>query len=126
MPYYGIDKKMDFEQNNDKFENEEHMFTITVDTDDSVPYDIQEQTFVTNGGDKMAVTKGKKQENVSDKDKALEAALMQITKQYGQGAVMKLGDDNAALNVEAISTGSISLDLAMGIDSLCRGMPMQF
>ena len=89
------------------------MFTITVDTDDSVPYDIQEQTFVTNGGDKMAVTKGKKQENVSDKDKALEAALMQITKQYGQGAVMKLGDDNAALNVEAISTGSISLDLAI-------------
>ena len=97
------------------------MFTITVDTDDSVPYDIQEQTFVTNGGDKMAVTKGKKQENVSDKDKALEAALMQITKQYGQGAVMKLGDDNAALNVEAISTGSISLDLAMGIGGVPKG-----
>lgn len=97
------------------------MFTITVDTDDSVPYDIQEQTFVTNGGDKMAVTKGKKQENVSDKDKALEAALMQITKQYGQGAVMKLGDDNAALNVEAISTGSISLDLATGIGGVPKG-----
>ncbi len=97
------------------------MFTITVDTDDSVPYDIQEQMFVTNGGDKMAVTKGKKQENVSDKDKALEAALMQITKQYGQGAVMKLGDDNAALNVEAISTGSISLDLATGIGGVPKG-----
>lgn len=97
------------------------MFTITVDTDDSVPYDIQEQMFVTNGGDKMAVTKGKKQENVSDKDKALEAALMQITKQYGQGAVMKLGDDNAALNVEAISTGTISLDLATGIGGVPKG-----
>ena len=69
----------------------------------------------------MAVTKGKKQENVSDKDKALEAALMQITKQYGQGAVMKLGDDNAALNVEAISTGSISLDLATGIGGVPKG-----
>ena len=69
----------------------------------------------------MAVTKGKKQENGSDKDKALEAALMQITKQYGQGAVMKLGDDNAALNVEAISTGSISLDLATGIGGVPKG-----
>ena len=69
----------------------------------------------------MAVTKGKKQENVSDKDKALEAALMQITKQYGQGAVMKLGDDNAALNIETISTGSISLDLATGIGGVPKG-----
>ncbi|MEG0157450.1 MAG: recombinase RecA [Anaerovoracaceae bacterium] len=56
-----------------------------------------------------------------EKDKALEAALMQIKKQYGQGSIMKLGDDAMRLNVEAISTGSISLDLATGIGGIPRG-----
>ncbi len=55
-----------------------------------------------------------------DKAKALETALAQIKKQFGEGAVMRLGQDNA-LNVEAIPTGSLSLDLALGIGGLPRG-----
>ena len=59
--------------------------------------------------------------NKSEKDKALEAAMAQIQKQFGKGAVMKLGDDDAKLNIEAISTGSMSLDLATGIGGVPRG-----
>ncbi len=55
-----------------------------------------------------------------EKKKALEAALVQIEKQFGKGAVMKLGQDSA-LNVEAISTGSIGLDIALGIGGVPRG-----
>lgn len=55
-----------------------------------------------------------------DKKKALEAALAQIEKNYGKGAIMRLGDD-IPVNVEAISTGSISLDLALGIGGVPRG-----
>ena len=55
-----------------------------------------------------------------DKAKALETALAQIKKQFGEGAVMRLGQDSA-LNVEAIPTGSLSLDLALGIGGLPRG-----
>ncbi len=55
-----------------------------------------------------------------DKAKALETALAQIKKQFGDGAVMRLGQDSA-LNVEAIPTGSLSLDLALGIGGLPRG-----
>lgn len=56
-----------------------------------------------------------------DREKALENALAQIQKQFGKGAVMKLGDDDAHLNIEAISTGSMSLDLATGIGGVPRG-----
>ena len=57
---------------------------------------------------------------MADKKKALETALLQIEKNYGKGAVMRLGE-NSSLNVEAISTGSISLDHATGIGGLPRG-----
>lgn len=57
---------------------------------------------------------------MADRQKALETALQQIEKQFGKGAVMKLGQ-NTAMNVEAISTGSLSLDLALGIGGLPRG-----
>ena len=57
---------------------------------------------------------------VSDRKKALETALMQIEKEFGKGAVMKLGD-NRAMNVEAISTGSLSLDIALGIGGVPKG-----
>ncbi len=50
----------------------------------------------------------------SEKEKALQTALAQIEKQFGKGAVMKLGQ-NSSLNVEAIPTGSVSLDIALGI-----------
>ena len=56
----------------------------------------------------------------NDKDKALEAALAQIQKQFGKGAIMKMGDETH-LNIEAISTGSISLDIATGIGGVPKG-----
>ena len=55
-----------------------------------------------------------------DKQKALETALTQIEKQFGKGAVMRLGQ-NAAMNVDAIPTGSLSLDMALGIGGLPKG-----
>ena len=48
-----------------------------------------------------------------DKLKALDAAISQIEKQYGKGAVMKLGDSGANMNVETVPTGSLSLDIAL-------------
>ena len=56
----------------------------------------------------------------SEKMKALEAALGQIEKQFGKGSVMKLGD-YTAMNVEAIPTGALSLDIALGIGGIPRG-----
>ena len=56
----------------------------------------------------------------SDKKKALETAIAQIEKNFGKGAIMRLGDD-IPVNVEAISTGSLSLDLALGIGGVPRG-----
>ncbi len=57
----------------------------------------------------------------ADKLKALEAALGQIEKAYGKGSIMKLGDQEAHLNVEAIPTGSLSLDLALGVGGIPKG-----
>ena len=59
--------------------------------------------------------------NKSEKDKALEAAMAQIQKQFGKGAIMKLGDDSAQMNIDSISTGSISLDIATGIGGVPKG-----
>jgi recombination protein RecA len=59
--------------------------------------------------------------NKDDKAKALEAAMLQIQKQFGKGSIMRLGDDETSLNIEAISTGSISLDIATGIGGIPRG-----
>ncbi|MBO5504243.1 MAG: DNA recombination/repair protein RecA, partial [Lachnospiraceae bacterium] len=55
------------------------------------------------------------------KIKALDAALMQIEKQYGKGAVMKLGDPASRMEVETIPTGSLSLDIALGLGGIPRG-----
>ena len=57
----------------------------------------------------------------AEREKALDNALAQIQKQFGKGAVMKLGDDEAQLNIDAISTGSMSLDIATGIGGVPRG-----
>ena len=59
-------------------------------------------------------------DNSSEKKKALEAALGQIEKQFGKGSVMKLGEYQA-MNVEAIPTGALSLDIALGIGGIPRG-----
>lgn len=56
-----------------------------------------------------------------DKLKALDAAIAQIEKQYGKGSVMKLGDSSASMNVETVPTGSISLDIALGLGGVPRG-----
>lgn len=56
-----------------------------------------------------------------DKDKALDAALSQIEKAFGKGSIMRLGQDNAHVDIEAISTGSLGLDLALGIGGMPRG-----
>ncbi len=56
-----------------------------------------------------------------DKDKALDAALSQIEKAFGKGSIMRLGQDNAHVDIEAISTGSLGLDMALGIGGLPRG-----
>ena len=56
----------------------------------------------------------------SDKKKALETCIAQIEKNYGKGAIMRLGDD-IPVNVEALSTGSLSLDLALGIGGVPKG-----
>ncbi len=56
-----------------------------------------------------------------DKKKALSAALGQIEKQFGKGSVMRMGDNDAPRDIEAISTGSLGLDVALGIGGLPKG-----
>ena len=64
-------------------------------------------------------TKDQELEN-KEKNKALEAAISQITDNFGKGSVMKLGEKRA-MDIESISTGSLSLDLALGIGGLPKG-----
>lgn len=56
-----------------------------------------------------------------NKQKALNAALLQIERQFGKGSVMRMGDNNVSRDIEAISTGSLGLDLALGIGGLPKG-----
>jgi len=56
-----------------------------------------------------------------DKKRALDLALSQIEKQYGKGAIMKLGGNDAPVDIPAISTGSLGLDIALGVGGLPRG-----
>ena len=56
-----------------------------------------------------------------NRTKALSAALSQIEKQFGKGSVMRLGDSGTATNIEAVSTGSIGLDVALGIGGVPKG-----
>ena len=57
----------------------------------------------------------------SEKKRALDSALSQIEKQYGKGAIMKLGTAEAAADIPAIPTGSLGLDIALGVGGLPRG-----
>ena len=59
--------------------------------------------------------------NREEKMKALDAALTQIEKAYGKGSVMKLGDSGANMNIETVPTGSLSLDLALGLGGIPKG-----
>lgn len=58
---------------------------------------------------------------MSDKQKALDRAILTIEKQYGKGSIMKLGETGSRLNIEAISTGSLALDIALGVGGIPRG-----
>ncbi|MBC7188087.1 MAG: DNA recombination/repair protein RecA, partial [Calditrichaeota bacterium] len=57
----------------------------------------------------------------SEKERALELALSQIERQFGRGSVMRLGEERARVKIEAISTGALSLDAAIGIGGIPRG-----
>ncbi|MEF9939814.1 MAG: recombinase RecA [Clostridium sp.] len=63
--------------------------------------------------------------NKDEKMKALDAALTQIEKAYGKGSVMKLGDSGTNMNIETIPTGSISLDIALGLGGVPRGRVLE-
>jgi recombination protein RecA len=63
----------------------------------------------------------KKSDNSSDKSKALAAALAQIEKQFGKGSVMRLADGEVVEEVQVVSTGSLGLDIALGVGGLPRG-----
>ena len=67
------------------------------------------------------VMKDERPTTKEEKLKALEAAISHIEKQYGKGSVMKLGDNSTNMNVEGVPTGSLSLDLALGIGGLPKG-----
>lgn len=70
----------------------------------------------------MTVTNLKTKENNGEKQKALDAALQHIEKAFGKGSIMKLGADGQQVqNIEAVSTGSLGLDIALGIGGLPRG-----
>ena len=56
-----------------------------------------------------------------EKMKALDAALANIEKQFGKGSVMKLGESTANMNVESVPTGSLSLDIALGLGGVPKG-----
>merc|ERR1712196_119807 len=70
----------------------------------------------------LKVVKSTKDQELDNKEKnkALEAAISQITDNFGKGSVMKLGE-KGAMDIESISTGSLSLDLALGIGGLPKG-----
>ena len=57
----------------------------------------------------------------ADKQKALDSALAQIERQFGKGSIMKLGGENVLPEIEATSTGSLGLDIALGIGGLPKG-----
>lgn len=65
--------------------------------------------------------KDNKDTKTEDKGKALEAAIGHIEKQFGKGSIMKLGDSMANMNVETVPTGSLSLDIALGLGGIPRG-----
>ena len=58
---------------------------------------------------------------VTEKQKALQAALSQIEKQFGKGSIMRLGEGEQIEDIQVVSTGSLSMDIALGVGGLPRG-----
>ncbi len=69
----------------------------------------------------MAEQKEMNTKESNQKAQALESAIMQIEKQFGKGSIMRLGDDDKIVQIEAISSGSLELDIALGIGGVPRG-----
>ncbi len=69
----------------------------------------------------MAEHKDMSQKESNQKAQALESAIMQIEKQFGKGSIMRLGDEDKVVQIEAISSGSLELDIALGIGGVPRG-----
>ncbi len=90
----------------------EHKFDKSIDTEVELYYSIKNKHMFYFRRFGMAS---------EEKMKALDAALAQIEKQYGKGSVMKLGDQSAHMNIEVVPTGSLSLDLALGLGGMPRG-----
>jgi recombination protein RecA len=86
----------------------------------STPHHQKESIMSARNSNLHVVEKENKEMN-SDKQKALDAALSQIERAFGKGSVMKLGVHGAASEIETISTGSLGLDIALGIGGLPRG-----
>lgn len=61
------------------------------------------------------------EENSVDKTKALDAALSQIERAFGKGSIMRLGQNDQVVEIETVSTGSLSLDIALGVGGLPKG-----
>ncbi len=59
--------------------------------------------------------------SVSEKQKALEGAILQIEKQFGKGSIMRMGEADTKMNIEVIPTGAITLDIALGVGGIPRG-----
>ena len=70
---------------------------------------------------RRTMAKEKKDDRKEDKLKALDAAIAKIEKDYGKGSIMKLGESAINMNVETISTGCLSLDLALGVGGVPKG-----
>src|SRR5574340_883355 len=64
---------------------------------------------------------GGTEKNMIERERAIDVAISQIERQFGKGAIMKLGDASARMAIEAIPTGSIKLDLALGVGGIPRG-----
>src|SRR5579884_1097215 len=71
--------------------------------------------------DKTAQTGASVNHTVSEKEKALDTTLSQIERKFGKGAIMRLGDVQTIQNIGSISTGSVALDIALGIGGVPRG-----
>ncbi len=88
---------------------------ISVDKNEQMFYSINRKQ------ERLFLERRRKNMERDEKLKALDAAISQIEKQYGKGAVMKLGDPSAQMNVETIPTGSLSLDIALGLGGIPKG-----
>ncbi len=95
------------------------MFSLKYRHQEETSGSVQEAGQDTGNHDKTA-----EMEEIMDREeklKALDAALTQIEKAYGKGSVMKLGDSSANMNIETVPTGSLSLDIALGLGGVPRG-----